>query len=319
MRKHNHFLHILCVAAVAASLSACGMSQAEADYRNQGIIYLQDGNYEAAVDAFQSALDQVRGTVSDAEIDICYYKAEAQYLNGSNMDALETYSAIIAYNDDSRAHFLRGCLYARMGMESESQKDFDAAIEGNPSDYELYIGIHDMLAAEGRVDEADSYLNQALLIKGESATDKVYKGRIEYMLGQYSQAVLHLSEAVEKGNPEGNYYLAQVYLAKNDPTNAESYFQAYLDAGCANSNCLYEMGCIKMGRGDYVGAITHFKDALELESVPNKSAILRKLTIAYEYAGQYSSAKDIMKLYVDMFPNDWEAVRELTFLETRAK
>lgn len=318
MTKHNHFLHTILIAGMVLGLTACGTNQAELDYRTYGLECLQNGDYEGAVEAFQTALDQVRGTVGDAEIDICYYKAEAQFLNGSNMEALETYTAIIDYNDDSRAHFLRGCLYVQMGMESECQKDFDAAIEGDPDNYELYIGIHDMLEAQGKIDEANSYLNQALLIKGEHATDKVYKGRIEYLLGQYDQAVLHLSEAVEKGEPEGNYYLAQVYLAKNDMTNAEKYFQAYVDAGRANSACLYEMGCIKMGRGDYSGAIEHFKNALELESVPNKSAILRKLTIAYEYAGQYSSAKDIMKMYVEMFPNDWEAVRELTFLETRS-
>ena len=45
------------------------------------------GNYEDAIKAFQNALNQSLRKVGEKEIDICFYKAQAQYLSGAKDDA----------------------------------------------------------------------------------------------------------------------------------------------------------------------------------------------------------------------------------------
>ena len=47
------------------------------------------------------------GSVGAEELDICYYKAKAQYLSGDVDGAIDTYTAIIDYNKDSDAYYLR--------------------------------------------------------------------------------------------------------------------------------------------------------------------------------------------------------------------
>lgn len=54
------------------------------------------------------------------ELDICFYKAKAQALDGKTKDALATYNAIIKYNKDARAYYLRGDLYMDMGEEKRA-------------------------------------------------------------------------------------------------------------------------------------------------------------------------------------------------------
>ena len=73
---------IMTVALVSASFSGCGGSDKKKDkdaYRQYGINCIENGNYDDAIEAFQKALDLEVGNVGDEEIDICFYKAKAQY------------------------------------------------------------------------------------------------------------------------------------------------------------------------------------------------------------------------------------------------
>ena len=51
-------------------------------YRQIGINAMESGDYAGAVDAFNSALGQCIGKITENELDICYYKAAAQYAGG---------------------------------------------------------------------------------------------------------------------------------------------------------------------------------------------------------------------------------------------
>lgn len=57
------------------------------------------------------------------ELDICYYKAKAQYLSGDVDGAIDTYTAIIDYNKDSDAYYLRGCIYFAKNDTDKGLKD----------------------------------------------------------------------------------------------------------------------------------------------------------------------------------------------------
>lgn len=70
------------VLAAALLFTACGSSEPQKKqdaYRQLGIKYMQEGNYEGAVEAFENALDQSGAVIGEEEIDTCYYKAQAQY------------------------------------------------------------------------------------------------------------------------------------------------------------------------------------------------------------------------------------------------
>lgn len=322
MRK-SRLIHrtaaVLLVTALTLSLGACGKSEnKEQDaYRQYGINCLESGNYEEAVQSFQNALDQSLGSVGEKELDICFYKAKAQYLSGDTDAAFETYNSIIKYNKDARAYYLRGNLYFDIGEQEQALADYEQALERDKKNYELYIGVYQSMSRHGLSEDGQKYLNQAMEIKGDKAQDQLYKGRICYLLGDYEGAVDYLTKAKEGNEKLAAYYLGLAYEAQGEDEKAQTYIQEYIDSGAASSYDLYQLGSEEMADEDYASALTYFNAALALEEIPNKQNLMKSAIAAYEYSGDFDSAKNMVKEYLNLYPSDVEVQKESTFLETR--
>ncbi len=286
-------------------------------YRQNGINCMENGDYETAIESFQKALDLANGKVGDIEIDICFYKAQAQYLSGDYEAAFETYNALITYNQNAEAYYLRGNLHFMIGERDAALNDYATAVTKDRKNYELYIGIYESMAKYDMELEGQYYLNEALNIKGKKAYDNMQKGRISFLLGEEDRAIELLTKAVEAGEKEADFYLAEVYEANGDVTKAEACFKSYLDSGIADSVDLYEMGNRQMEKGNYEQAIFYFSSGLELKEVPNKQVLLKSLVFAYEKNGDFSEAKKQLESYIELYPSDEAAKREMTFLKTR--
>lgn len=315
-----HKAAVLALASMlAASVAACGKTDTKEQdaYRQYGITCLENGKYEDALTAFQNALDQSLGKVGEREIDLCFYKAKAQIASGDTEGALETYNAIIDYNKDARAYYLRGNLYFDQGKSQEASDDYEQAMRRNPKNYELYIGIYQSMRDHDMEAEGQKILNKALEIKGDKPEDALYKGRICYLLNDTENAVTYLTKAKEGEIPLASYYLALTYEEGGEPQKAKACVKEYLDSGTATSYDLYELGSNEMEQQDYEEALTYFNAALAMEEVPNRQSLMKGAIAAYEYSGDFDSAKKMMKDYLSKYPSDEDAKRESTFLETR--
>lgn len=318
MKKRQKFLYI--VVLVMAALLCTGCSDREAnqlEYRQQGITLMENGKYEEGLVAFQNALDLSLGEVGETEMDICFYKAEALYKLGDAEGAMNTYSAIINFNESAKAYFLRGNLYYSQGEEAKALKDYAAAIEQEKKDYDLYIGVYEALSAHGKAKEAQDYLNQALEISGTSAYDKMQKGRINFLLGEQQTAISLLQEAIKGKEMRAYYYLSEIYAQLGDEQASEENLIAYMESGVADSYNLFNIANDQLAKGDSAMAIKCLTTALNLEKVPNKQMVMKTLVIAYEQNRDFASAKELMAEYIEAYPDDEEAAREFTFLETR--
>ena len=137
------------------------------------------------------------------------------------------------------------------------------------------------------------------------------------MLGDYDSAIKSLQKAIDEKLVKANYYMGEAYQKQGDNDSSQKYFKKYLDSGEADSYELMNMGQAQMDNGNYDTAITYFQNALELESVPNKQQITKAMIIAYEYSGDFATAKSKMEEYMKDYPDDEDAAREYQFLETR--
>ncbi len=153
----------------------------EEAYRQIGLNAMEEGDYEEAEEAFNNALDEARGLGAN-EVDICYYKAAAQFASGSLTGAIETYDALLEYDKkNADAWFLRGCVYLKNNESDKAKEDFDKAIQ-YASDDEMYLHIYNSLEGAGYTDEAEKYLAQALEKRaGRTARNYTVKGQI-YLL-----------------------------------------------------------------------------------------------------------------------------------------
>lgn len=310
---------ILCFGLSLFLLTACGtQTSKEADaYRQYGINCLEGGKYEDAIDSFQKALDRSLGHIGELELDICFYKARAHYLNGEPEEALSIYQAIIDYNEDARAYYLRGLLNMDLGKTQEAVLDFEKVTSIKKEDYEMYLGIYDSLMNHGKPKDAATYLQKAKKIKGDSAKDYLYQGRIAYLEKDYNLAIEKLLKAKEKELPIASYYLGLAYNATGNKELAESFIKQYLDSGIATSYDLYQLGSNESMSGNYVQAAVYFEAGLKMENVPNKQNLMKGAISAYEYSGDFAAAKKMMDEYLKLYPSDEDAAKEAVFLGTR--
>lgn len=319
--KNRHKLYKFALLVLVFATFFCtgcsGREEKQMQHRQNGITHMENGKYEKALEEFQAALDLALGEIGEKEIDICFYKAEAQYYLNDIEGAQNTYTAIINYNKDAKAYFLRGNLYYSLGDEVNALSDYEDAIRNDRKAYDLYIGIYEALLAHGKEIDAVSYLHDALEIRGNTAYDKMQKGRIQYLLGETEMAVSLFEEAIEGKEEEAYYYLAEVQEASGNTAEAEENIKAYISSKSVDSYKLFHVANDQLGKGNFEMAISCLNQALELKQVPNKQMIMKTLVIAYEHNRNFEEAKALMAEYVESYPDDEEAKREFTFLETR--
>ena len=225
---------------------------------------------------------------------------------------------MLEYDDkNGDAYYLRGCLNLQNGDSESALSDFNNAVKYKPDDFELYVGIYENLAAHNMISEGEEYLNQAFEIKGNSAEQLTWRGRIYYLLGQYENAQTELTAALEKDSARANLYLAQVYEAQGDSANAEKYYQAYVQTGTADSVAMNALAEIEMEKGNYTAALDYINQGLAMEEVTNQKDLMSNQIIACEYTGDFAKAWSVVQEYVTLYPEDEAAQREYIFLKNR--
>lgn len=314
---------VLAAVLLLSALAGCRDEKLEDElaYRQVGINNMDNGNYEEAVLAFNTALEQRIGKITETELDICYYRIEALYASGDMAGAMESVQALLDYDEkNGKAYFLRGCFFLEQGDSTAALSDYQNAVKYCAKDYELYIEIYERLSAYNLVEEGKEYLNQALNKKGSSADDSASRGRIYYLLGDYTSAQTELESAVEE-NVRANLYLAQVYDALEDTAKAEEYYQAYLASGEADSAAMSGLASIEMQKGNYSNALNYINQGLAMEEVTNRRELLYQQIIAYEYTCDFAGAWNSIVAYAGEYPDSYNAdeklQREYIFLENR--
>ncbi len=307
-----------------ATAAACEDEKLEDEiaYRQVGILNMDSGNYEEAVLAFDTALEQRIGGITETELDICYYRIEALYASGDVAGAMESVQALLEYDKkNGTAYFLRGSMLLEQGDGEAALLDYKNAVKYCAKDYDLYIKIYERLSAYNLPEEGKEYLNQALDKKGNSASDSASRGRIYYLLGDYASAQKELERAVEKKNIKANLYLAQVYDALEDAVKAEEYYQAYLSSGEADAAAMSGLAAIEIQKGNYAGALPYIRQGLSMEEVPNRRELLYQQIIACEYTYDFAGAWDSINIYATEYPDSYQAdeqlQREFVFLQNR--
>ena len=287
-------------------------------FRQVGINKMNEGDYAGAVDAFQKALDKSQAVISELELDICYYKATAQYNNEDAKGAIATCDALIDYNKkDAKAYFIRGCVYLKEGDSENARKDYSRALELSGNDYALYLSVYENLSGAGFVEEAEELIAKALELEGDSAEDYRERGHVYLIRKEYDNARKELDQAIKMGDTKALLYLAQVYDAQDDGKKAKSLYESYLEKNGSDTDTMVALGEMQMEAGKYKRALELFQQAMVAGSLENDKSLRRNEIICYENLHDFANAKEKMASYVKDFPEDEEAQRENTFLQTR--
>jgi len=137
------------------------------------------------------------------------------------------------------------------------------------------------------------------------------------MLGQTTEAQEYLQAAVDKDIIEAKLYLAKLYQDAGDYDSAQTLLEEYAASDEVTSSALAALGDIEMTNGNYENALGYYQAGLSLDSIDNMSELMKGQVAALEKLERYSEAKDVLTQYLESYPNDEAASKELIFLETR--
>ena len=285
-------------------------------YRSKGIIYIALNDYENAILALEQALHLADGFVGDMEYDILDYRAVAESKSGNYEKAIGTYTVLLNVGYKPAEHYyLRGSSYLLNENLEAAQSDFSRAIENQKSSYDMYLNIYTALAQYGAEEAGKVYLEEALKLDLGKKEDNFSKGKIYFLLGDYTNAISYLLK--DSDNSETNLYLGKIYMASGDKTQAFLTFQQYLETNPDNGEVYNQLGYMRMEEGAYDEALTYFETGLKCADLSARKALLYNEAICYEYLLDFDTAKQKFKAYVAAYPDDAEARREYEFLKTR--
>ena len=228
------------------------------------------------------------------------------------------YDSIVDYDEtDYRPCFLRGSVYLNEGEKEKALKDYQEAVSRAGKQYELYILIYENLKASNLEEDGNTFLDEALALKGDAAEDYLGKGRIYLERGDYKQAIETLQTAVDKKAGEAKVYLAEAYEVSGDGDKASSLLADYVKEEKPSAEAMALLGNMEVKSGNYDKALTYYQKGIEKADEDSMQDLLKGEIVALEYTGDFATAKEKMAEYLAKYPTDQAALREQIFLQTR--
>ncbi len=285
--------------------------------RGLGIAYITEGRYEEGAECLVKALEMSNGRIQEIDYDINDYLGYAYEKSGRYQDAVDIYTALVTIHPkDTEAYYHRALCYLKMGEKTKADEDFIQVTSKSSDDYDLHIQIYFSIKNSGFDLDAESYL-KAILEDGKRKISDYDRGRMNYYLGNYSDARVYLEKAKDLSNPDTILMLGKTYEAISDYSYAASLYASYLDSKGNNAAVYNQLGVCRWKLEDYEGALAAFSFGLKLEDEQWKKELLYNEAVTYEYMLDFETAKEKMQAYCDAYPKDEDAKHELDFLITR--
>lgn len=123
MKKWNRWKYAMFFLAIPACLMAgCGEKKAAKEARLKGIEAMEAGNYEEAIRAFETSLEEADGIVNEFELDILQYRGEAEYRLGDYSAAAHTYGILAEVEEKQPEYLYYMAASIAMGGDFEAAK-----------------------------------------------------------------------------------------------------------------------------------------------------------------------------------------------------
>lgn len=284
--------------------------------RARGIACMGLSEYDDAIRYFEEALSYSNGSVTETEIDISKYLAVAELKRGNIEAAIDTCSAIIGMRPkNADAYFMRGRLYLKNNDYDNAIRDFNKVEDYDGKNPDRYIELYEALSEYGYDEQAMSFLNKAINLNVKISDYQ--RGKLYYYQGDHDSAKTFLEKARNSGVEEAILYLGKNYEALGDLNYAASLYKTYLEKNPNDSQLYNQLGLCLIKLEDYNGACDAFESGIVVDDGTQTQNLRFNIIVAYEHAGRFDEAKELIATYCANYPDDEDAKKELQFLKTR--
>ncbi len=294
-------------------------------YRGLGISQLRLGEYEAAIEAFTNGLNAENVNKTLAR-DLYIYRATARLKAGYTEDAMADCQVLAQqYEMDADSYFLTGKIALKMDAYDEAAANFEQSYKAD-STYDRAIQIYETYVEQDMEADGTRYLEAVLSTEAKGADDLCSRGRVYYYMEDYDNAKKELTEASNQGSTQALLLLGMVYSAQQDYANARSMYQQYVDKKLDTADKAQEetaapgyngLALCDIAEGNYEQALENISSGITFAEGDEMQSLLFNEIVVYEKKLDFVTAQQKAQSYVDMYPEDEEAAKELDFLKSR--
>lgn len=284
--------------------------------RGLGIAYMRDEQYEDALATF-AKVDEYSEKADAIYLDAMKYRAQCCFELERYNDAIVVYDTIIGKVEKDQKYlmyYLRGAAYAALKDENNAVLNFEEALKLKGTDYDLCTNMYYCFKDAGFVERGESYIKRILQNEDVSDYDR---GKFYFAMGNYAQAENIFAIAFDEGNIEAAYFLADVYEAQSLPDKAEKLYKDLLARYPEDYRVYNQYGVYLIKKNDYVSALGYIEKGLTLAKSDESKELLYNQAVCYEFMYEYKKAYELFSVYLEKYPTDDQARKELEFLSSR--
>lgn len=193
-------LVLLLIAGIGLGVSGRKKQKVKEALQTEGIAYLDQGNYDAAIKSFDEILVLNKGKIGSLEISVLQYRAEAEYKQGDYQAALQTSETLIKADGEKESYLkLRGRCQLALG-------DYENALQYQPLAALAYNYMAAKAINEGRYEEALDLIEKGMA-EGDSdvAADLAFNQAAAYdKMGNFEKALELFETYVQTYGPDEN-------------------------------------------------------------------------------------------------------------------
>ncbi len=283
-----------------------------------GLAYSGLEEYDKAIESFNQAIEAAGSLDSSCRLDVVGYRAEAKTAIGDYTGALEDYNQLIEANYRLRDIYqLTGDVYLLMDDVDQALHCYQECLNIDNRNYEGYLTMAEALK-KAEADEARQVvLNAALEVIPYEAEDWCYRGRVYLELDQIDEAFSAFEESYNKGYSQAGYYLGYCYELQGNSDEAIHLYQEQLRHDPNDAGLYNQLASCMVRQGEYQDALIMIEKGMQLANESLMADFLWNESICYEKMGDYDTAIEKLMSYLEQYPADKNAQKELAFLYSR--
>jgi tetratricopeptide (TPR) repeat protein len=232
-------------------------------HNNLGEALIQEGNPDAAIAQFQTAL-QIKPDYAVAR----YNLGNALYQKGKVDEAIAQYQQALQIRPDYvEAHNNLANVFIQQGKIDEAINQFQQALQIKPDRAEAHYNLGNALFQKGNLDEAIVQYQQALQTEpGHLAARSnlgyalLQKRSVDEAISQFRMVL-----QIEPDRAEAHYNLGYALLQKGSLDDAVARFQAALQIKPDYAEAHYNLATALIQKGNVDEAIVHYQRALQIK------------------------------------------------------
>lgn len=306
--------------------------------RQEGIRLYRTGDYEDAGDMFSLALRQHEFNDDASEQDIYKYLASGELKQEKYSSALIYYQRLAQMKTaDAIVYENMGICYEKSGNMKEALRSYRQAVNYPNVTREVYLRICEDELEDNDLKTAVRYARKGLSVSRSELSEKERKAldsgrgdltleqqddltkhaRLLYISGAYADALKVYKMLKDSGSEGADSRIAACLIASGKGDEAGEYVSAAVSSDASDTFTRVQQSMYLMEQGQYSQALDAIENVIGDTKGYTYYRLLYDRALAFEYTGDFDSAYDSMREYVDHNGDDDTGVRELDFLTTR--